>query len=97
MYMLSDWIYKRDKQPVAQPLVLIIAAFTGGYTVADFPKEFLDLFINPLGQFIIFYIVLYTAYYGNDKVKQYDLILESLIGVLFIQLTKLVLLSIYKK
>ena len=96
--MLSDWIYKKDNQPqVVQPLVLIIAAFTGGYTVADYPKEFLDLFTNPIGQFLIFYIVLYIAYYGNDQVKQYDLILESLIGVLVIQATKLVLYKIYKK
>ena len=96
--MLSDWIYKKDNQSqVVQPLALIIAAFAGGYTVADYPKDFLDLFTNPIGQFIIFYIILYIAYYGNPQVKQYDLIIEALLGVLIIQSTKLVLRKIYKK
>lgn len=95
--MLSDFIYwnasYKNKIPT---LILIMSAFAGGYTVSDYPKEFLNLFTTPIGQFLVFYSILYIVYIENPDVKFYDLILESLIAVFIIQFVKLILFKIYK-
>ena len=96
--MLSEWIYGNTKKnQTVRPLVLIVSAFAGGYTVMDYPQDFLNLFTTPIVQFLVFLSILYIAYYSVDDIKIYDLVLEALVGVLLIQFGKMMLRKIYKK
>ncbi len=90
--MLID--YFKGKKSHADNLnvfLLSFTAFAAGYTVADFHEKFLDFFTTPLGQFIVYYIILHTVYVGDPEVTTNDLITEALIYVLILQVLKLVI------
>ena len=79
------------------PLIFLLAGFGGGYTVMNFPKEFLQFFSTPLGRFIIFFSLLYIYYKNDIHVTFTDIVFESITFVLILELLGLVLNYIYNK
>ena len=41
-------------------IVILISGIMCGYMVADFPKEFLNLFTTPIGQFLTIFTIFFT-------------------------------------
>ena len=72
-------------------LLIIYAAVAGGYTISDFPDYFLNFLKSPLGQFIVYYPVLYITYKDDKDIYWTDLIFEAILMVLIVQLIKLAL------
>lgn len=79
------------------PLIFLLAGFAGGYTVMNFPKEFLQFFSTPVGRFIAFLSLLYVYYKDDIHVTFADMVLESITFVLILELLGLVLNYIYNK
>lgn len=83
-------------------LLYIIILFGGiicGYMIADFPKEVLDSFTTPLGQFFTILIIFITI--RKDIIKKFkyttliNMIFETSIIVIVLQSLKYILRYIY--
>lgn len=79
-------------------LLILFSSFIGGYMVADFPKEFLDLFKTPLGQFFALLCINWLQYTDPSfNASPLEIFLESLICVIIIQSLKYYLVAIFPK
>lgn len=89
--MLIDKIlYGRDVVLVS-PFAILFAAVSSGYTIKDFPPKFLEYFKTPLGQFVIYFVVIYVTYINDTTIPLKDMILEAIAYVLIIQALKFIL------
>ena len=66
--MLIDIFKGKATQNSFMTLLFIFTAFAGGYTIMDFHEHFLRFFSQPLGQFMVYYAVLYLAYKDDPKI-----------------------------
>jgi hypothetical protein len=73
---------------------LIIATIAGGYTIKDYPPAFLELFTNPLVQFMMYAAMLYLVYYDDADYSLKQIFIESAVIVLVIQLLKRILYKV---
>jgi len=101
MVFLMEYVIKGKAHPnnsryIVDPLSIMIAAFGAGYTVANFPQKFLDFLHHPLGQFIVYYLVLYTFYRDDKTVSKLDMVTEAILYVIILQLFRLFLQFILK-
>lgn len=69
---------------------IIIATVAGGYTVSDYPEYVLNFFKTPIGQFVVFFPVLFLMFKDDKKVSVLDIALESIIIVFILQILKYV-------
>jgi len=83
------------KTKISHPLVVLLSGFVGGYTVMNFPTEFLKLFSTPLGQFIALLTILYIYYKDDTDVTFMNIVYESLLYVVVLQLLAVILNFIY--
>lgn len=91
--MIYDYISGR-KEGDLLPVAVIMSAFLGGYTVSDFPQQFLQLFVHPIMQFLVFLTLLYL-FYSSQGIIWKKLIFDACAIVLFIQLLKFILTNYY--
>jgi hypothetical protein len=89
--MLIDIFKGKATQNSFITILFILTAFAGGYTIMDFPENFLRFFSQPLGQFIVYYSVLYLAYKDDPKVTRMDMALEAIMFVTIMQTLKFTL------
>jgi len=82
------------EKKILDPVLILSAGFVGGYTLSMFPKQFLNLLTNPIGQFIAYLIILYIYY--KDDVKPTELVLEAIFYVVVIQVVNYMLHKIFK-
>jgi len=85
---------KRNRK-ISHPLVVLLSGFVGGYTVMNFPTEFLKLFSTPIGQFIALLTIIYMYYKDDTDVTFLDIVYESLLYVVILQLLSVILNFIY--
>lgn len=71
--------------------LIVFTAFTAGYTISHFHPDFLHYLGTPVGQFIIYYIILYSLYRNDQTVSNLDIIIETTIYVIFIQVLKYII------
>ncbi len=98
--MIIHWLLGKnmEKSNIKLGMLLIFTSFVGGYMVADFPKESLDIFTTPLGQVISFVAInLLVSLNEDNKITPFEIITESIIAMLILQLTKSILNYIYGK
>jgi len=88
--------HKTSNKKIINALLIFFTAFIGGYTVSKFPKEFLDLFATPLGQYISFFCILYMYYQDDKNITLKEIILESALYVIILQCITKLLHLIYK-
>ncbi len=89
--MLIDIFKGKATQNSFTTILFLLTAFAGGYTVMDFHESFLRFFAQPLGQFIVYYAIIYLAYKDDQTVTQMDMALEAILFVLIMQTLKFVL------
>ena len=92
--MIVNYIIGKNGNGLNQGIIMILSSIVGGYMVSDFPKEFLNLFTTPIGQFIAF-IIINLAFYMDKNVSFEYIILESLIYMIILQVMKFVINKIY--
>jgi len=97
--MIGKWLkYQKNIDNLKLGLLVIFTSFAGGYMVSDFPKEFLNIFKHPIGQFFVF-ICINTMSYSFDESYTMEtmnwIIVESIISVIILQLIKYILYKIY--
>ena len=94
--MLIKSILTADKN-VFDPTMILISGFIGGYTVGEFPPKFLDLIATPVGQFIAYFTILYIYYKDklNNTVTYTDLVSESVLYVIILQVINFVLHKVF--
>jgi hypothetical protein len=99
MYLISSLIKDKEYHPenVKLGLIAIFTSFAGGYMVSDFPKEFLDLLHNPIGQFMVLFCINLLIIGSTDNDGLSLAFFESIISVAILQFIKLILFKIYKK
>ena len=78
-------------------IIILCSSFIGGYMVADFPKQFLDIFTTPIGQFIAIFIINLAIHKKYNSFILFWVIIECVISVFFLQSLKYILRSIYSK
>ena len=83
------------KNKISHPLVVLLSGFVGGYTVMNFPTEFLKLFSTPIGQFIALLTILYIYYKDDTDITFLNIVYESLLYVVVLQLLAVILNFIY--
>ena len=86
--MSSSSIHGGKKPSNLSVLLIIFIAFAAGYTVADFPNYFLDFFKTPIGQFLVYFPVIYVTYKNEEDFYWTDMVFKSLLMVLIIRLIK---------
>ncbi len=70
---------------------VIIAVLLGGSVATNLPPELLTLFKTPIGEFIAFFMI-FIVMYRHSNVSLIDIIIESIYGVVVLQLIKYVFL-----
>lgn len=96
--MLIDY-YKGKKSHIDNfntPLI-VFAAFAAGYTISDFHPNFLRLFTSPIGQFIVYFIILFTMYKDDKTFTILDIVIETTIYVIIVQAFKYIVTTYYFK
>jgi len=87
------------KKPIykdlSQSIFILFGSIIAGFTITDLPKEFLDFFTTPLGQFIAFYAILNIMYMEDEEITRTDILIESLVYVGILQMSKIVLNKVY--
>ena len=63
----------------------------------DNPKQFLDIFTTPIGQFIAIFIINLAIHKKYNSFILFWVIIECVISVFFLQSLKYILRSIYSK
>jgi hypothetical protein len=63
--------------------------------VADFPKEFLNIFTTIYGQFVVFFIFNTIVEYGSNDFDIVNVIIEAFFAVILFQCLKLIIMKIY--
>jgi len=74
-------------------IVILISGIMCGYMVSDFPKEFLNLFTTPIGQFLTIFTIFFTIR-RDLKIK---IKLSSIIETIIISIGIVLLLQISKR
>lgn len=73
------------------PMLIAITAFAGGYTVSDFPMKFRNLFATPVGQFLVYFLIIYITYKDDTEVTMMEMVGEAMIYVSILQVLKMFL------
>jgi hypothetical protein len=84
------------KSTITQSVLFMLGAVLGGYTISNFPRQYLDLIATPIGNVIAFFIILLGANYNSygTEVNFWDLAIESSIYAALLYCVKLVLTKI---
>jgi hypothetical protein len=91
--MLLEWLRSLKSRAKTQnsflfkDLLTTLGFVLSGYMISGFPKEFLDLFQSPVGQFIVFFIINYGLYAedGNKRPMR-EIVMESFLDMFVLQL-----------
>jgi hypothetical protein len=75
------------------PVLISLTAFAAGYTINDFPERFKNWFTNPLGQFLVYFLIIYVTYRSDKEVTISEMIGEAIIYVIILQMLKMVLVA----
>ena len=78
-----------------RPVLIALTAFAGGYTINDFPSKFKELFATPIGQFMVYFLILYLTFRSDANVSIAEIIMEAVMYVVILQLLKMLLKKIF--
>lgn len=94
---MSKDILNPNKRNVINPLAFLFSAVIGGYTIMNYPQEFLKLFSTPIGRCIAFFPILYIYYKDEKDVSLLDIVYECILYVIILELLGIILNFAYNK
>ena len=79
------------------PILVAFTSFAAGYTVSDFHPDFLKFFTTPVGQFIVYFVILYAMFRDDKTVALWEIVAEALLYVAILQGLKFTLNAVLPK
>jgi hypothetical protein len=95
-YMIKGKDHPKSPRYIMDPLAIMVAAFGAGYTIGNYPPKFLAFLYSPIGQFIVYYLIVYTFYRNDPTVHKSDMVIEAILYVIVLQCLRLILNFIFK-
>lgn len=101
--MILDWIKTLDpkiktrNRILAKELIGLMGLVLGGATVGNYPEEFKTFLTTWIGQYIVILMINYGLYYEEEGRTLKEVVIETAMDVIILQMVKIVLEKYYSK